>query len=330
MATKILVLGGTFFIGRATLELLTQNNDYNITLFNRGNTNAHLFPNLIRITGDRNDFKDLKKISKQDWDVIIDFSCYYPKPLARLIQNLKGKVKRYIFISTASVYDLMQLQNDNIIKEDFPLLSYTKADMIDTSMATYGQRKVACEQVLLQHSWLDTIILRPSVVYGKYDPFDRHYYWLYRVKHRNKLLMPIGSENLSAFTFVNDLASIIDKAIGIEQHQTIYNTNTHAPTPLYDIVKQMAAITQTTPTFVEVPADFFTKHKISPWSDIALWINGNFMVQDFSRLQNDFKLRLHTLPESLQLTTNYYEQLNWPIPKYGMSLEKETSLMELI
>ena len=50
---KILILGGTNFIGRYLTERLLESSGYEITLFNRGYTNAHLFPEVNRIFGDR-------------------------------------------------------------------------------------------------------------------------------------------------------------------------------------------------------------------------------------------------------------------------------------
>ena len=48
---RILVLGGTKFVGRAVVESAL-NNGHEITLFNRGQTNPELFPGTekIRVT----------------------------------------------------------------------------------------------------------------------------------------------------------------------------------------------------------------------------------------------------------------------------------------
>ena len=49
---RILVLGGTRFLGRAIVEAALARG-HELTLFNRGRTNPGLYPGVERITGDR-------------------------------------------------------------------------------------------------------------------------------------------------------------------------------------------------------------------------------------------------------------------------------------
>ena len=114
---KILILGGTNFIGRVFMEQLSALENYNITIFQRGFTNSNLFPNIPRISGDRYT-EDILKITKEDWDIIVDISCYFPSSLELLIPRLKGRVGRYIYISTVSVYDWQSNENQ-LISEDY-------------------------------------------------------------------------------------------------------------------------------------------------------------------------------------------------------------------
>src|SRR4051812_7392017 len=101
---KVLILGGTNFVGRNIVEQLSQNKSLNLCLFNRNKTNTDLFPKVRKITGDR-ETTDLEKIAGENWDVIVDVSAYYPNSLERLLKIIAGKTKKYIFISTVSVYD---------------------------------------------------------------------------------------------------------------------------------------------------------------------------------------------------------------------------------
>ena len=98
---RILVLGGTKFLGVHIVELALQHG-HSVTLFNRGKTNADLFPQLVHLKGDRD--AQLDSLKGKHWDAVIDDSGYVPRHVKLSAQLLAPNVQRYIFISTISVY----------------------------------------------------------------------------------------------------------------------------------------------------------------------------------------------------------------------------------
>ena len=72
---KILVLGGTGFLGPATIEYALARG-HKVTMFNRGKTRPELFPNVEKLQGDRDPKKGkgLKALETGQWDVVIDNS----------------------------------------------------------------------------------------------------------------------------------------------------------------------------------------------------------------------------------------------------------------
>ena len=182
---KILIIGGTNFIGRNLIEKLSSNKNYDLSIFNRGITNPDLFPNLNRISGDRNSH-DVTLIHQTHWDYIIDLSCYYPQSLKNIIDGLSPSLKKYIFISTCSVYQEHKVH----LGHENDLIKTCNSDQFhDQSIASYGNRKAACERIM-QASSFNFTILRPDLVYGKYDPTDRFYYWLYQIKKYDRIMVP--------------------------------------------------------------------------------------------------------------------------------------------
>lgn len=329
MKKKILIIGGTAFVGRVLLEHLLQLGGYEITLFNRGKTNAGLFSGVAQIHGNR-ETDDIKLLANKNWDVVIDFCGYYPLSLQKIVDTLRGRIGRYIFVSTGSVYDLEQI-GEQTITEDSLLYTCSNDEKIDHSMETYGKRKVACEQVLLDaKADIDPIILRPGVIYGQYDPFDRHYYWLYRIQQQGKILVPTGSENLSSHTFVNDFAKIVTRAIDVPTHSNIYNTTTHPIISFSEMLDSMSRALNKKPTFVHADVEFQEEAEIEPWSDLPLWINGNFFMVDSSRVLNDFGLEMTPLDESFRLAAEYYASKQWYIPKSGMTLDEEKDYIKIL
>lgn len=305
---QILILGGTNFIGRNLIEKLKDFPQYDLTLFNRQQTAPSLFQEIKSIKGDRST-NDISQLANQYWDCIIDLSCYYPKHLTNLLNILEGKFKRYIFISTISAYSLTNEIVNNAITENVPTLSCSDQEKEDSTSQTYGNRKAECERILLNNKQLDKIILRPSVVYGKYDPTDRFYYWLYKAKLQQPILIPGNPTHKITLTYVHDLIHIILQSIEKEEHATVYNTSTHEPLTLTSLVH---AIDKDLAT-INIPDDQLIKQGIFPEESIPLWFNMPLMINN-ERLRGDYKA-LTPFEKSIQETNKYYADLGWPIPK---------------
>jgi 2'-hydroxyisoflavone reductase len=319
---KILIMGGTQFIGRVLTEKL-EKTGYNITLFNRGKKNPGLFHQYRNLTGDR-ETGDIKQIFKEDWDTVIDMSAYYPLSLEKLVKGLDGKIGRYIFVSTISVFDLGKYR-DRSINEDTETLPCSEAEKVSDDLRTYGQRKAECERILLANEWLDSVIFRPSVVYGKYDYTDRFYYWLYRVMKGKQILVPKDNSK-GNYTFVDDLADLMIEAIAMARHSKVYNAATHDPVSVKEIIKTAAGVSGKEPELVYATPGFLKNNEVQPWSDLPLWVNAN-MVIDYSRIKKDFKFGLTSFADSVRKTSEYYNSLGWTTCKSGLSLKKEKELI---
>ena len=78
--TRILILGGTGFLGPAIVEA-AEKRGHTLTLFNRGKTRPGLFPNIEKRLGDRDPLKGegIKSLETGEWDAVIDDSGYYPR-----------------------------------------------------------------------------------------------------------------------------------------------------------------------------------------------------------------------------------------------------------
>src|SRR3954468_23119783 len=113
---KILVIGGARFVGRHFVDAAPANG-HEITLFNRGQSNADLYPNVTNIQGDRTSDADLAALKGQHWDAVVDTCGYVPKDVRKTAELLKDAVDCYLFISTISVYDeIMQPNADENAK----------------------------------------------------------------------------------------------------------------------------------------------------------------------------------------------------------------------
>lgn len=326
MATKILILGGTQFVGRHLSEYLSQQPDLEVTLFHRGRTNPELFPDLQHILGDRNS-SDIAQIYSQDWDVVVDFSCYYPRPLLGLVQALSGHVGRYIFVSTVSVYDLEAFSSETLISESSPTVVCSKAEEIDAEMVTYGKRKVACEQVLLQHTELNPVVFRPGLIYGPYDPTDRAYYWLWRTQKAPSFLLA-EPQYRHQWTYAVDFARILASAIlGPQPKHDVYLALTHDALNFNAILDVMAEVCGTRPQRTVVDAQWMDSHHLNFWQDLPLSLPFERLF-DRSRLLHEFSEIAGSFHQSWTESHAYYAALGWPEPQTGITQAQEAILLQ--
>jgi len=200
---KILVIGGTRFVGRTLVETaIIQGHE--LTLFNRGKSNPDLFPDLERITGDRD--TDLAPLQGRKWDIVVDTCGYVPRIVKKSAEMLKDSVDRYIFISTINVYADYSRPG---IDEDSPLGTMKDETVEDVTGETYGPLKVLCENAVKQLYPERFILLRCGLIVGPYDPTDRFTYWPVRVQKGGEVLAPSPPHMQVQFIDVRDLAYFI-------------------------------------------------------------------------------------------------------------------------
>ncbi|MBO6518125.1 MAG: NAD-dependent epimerase/dehydratase family protein [Bacteroidia bacterium] len=321
---KLLIIGGSNFIGRNLVEYLLDSDEFEITLFNRGKTNPGLFPSVRHIIGDRNS-NDVRRLRETDWDYVIDLSCYFPNSLQEILDVLPASVKRYVFISTCSVYD--NTVDQSILRnESAPTLPCSHFERTDEGTATYGNRKAECERILAK-SGVPHTILRPSLVYGKYDTTDRLYYWLHQVATKPELLLPNGGTSRFSVTYVHDLVRAIVKSIYEPTGNQTFNVTTIPEFSIRQLVSLVQSVLSTNPTLINGSPDFLHSQKIAQWTDMPLWLDCDYYTYANTKVVNDLGLHLTEPRTSIMETIAFYESLEWPTPTFGLDEAKRQSLL---
>lgn len=180
---KILVIGGTRFVGRHFVDAALARG-HEITLFNRGKSNADLYPNVETLKGDRDG--DLSALDGRRWDAVVDTCGYVPRVVRLSAEKLKDAVGRYLFISTISVYENPMNYNDD---ETAPVQTLEDPTTENIS-ENYGGLKALCEQVVEELYGDRALIVRPGMIVGPYDPTDRYTYWDKRIARGGEILAP--------------------------------------------------------------------------------------------------------------------------------------------
>ena len=275
---RILILGGTGFIGPYQVKYAVERG-HKITLFNRGKTNADLFPDIPRLIGDRNLPDGHKALSTGEWDVVIDNPTANPKWVRDAGKALKGRTKHYIFVSTISVFS----DSSKPVDENGPL--NTPSDIEATfDPSKYGSNKVRSEQEATTQFGNNVTIVRPGLIVGPGDLSDRFSYWPVRIDRGGEILAPGTPDDPTQYVDAQDLSSWIIRLAENRTMGTFNATGPKTPTTMAEMLYGIKAVTTSDAKFTWVPADFLAEKAVRPWSEMPVWMPAQGRTAGFMRV----------------------------------------------
>jgi len=200
---RILVLGGTQFVGRHIVEVLLDAG-HSLSVFNRGRSSDELPIHVERLRGDRDDGPTrLEAMSARVWDVCVDVSGYTVRQVRSSAEKLRRNVGHYVFVSAVSVYGDPAT---GPVDETQPRSPPADEDVIEVTGEMYGALKVACENVVQDIFAGRCTLLRPQVVAGPHDPIDRFSYWVRRAAQGGEMLAPGDGSDYVQYIDAGDVA----------------------------------------------------------------------------------------------------------------------------
>lgn len=312
---RILILGGTRFLGRALAqEALRQGAE--VSLFHRGLSGPGLFPEAQHILGDRNG--DLQSLQGHRFDLVVDVSGQRPSQVQATTEML-GDAGRYCFISTISVYDRSKTRT--AIREESPLLKDDAANLEMEMPENYGLRKAACEAIVQRQFGERCLILRPCLLMGPHDPTDRFTYWVMRAARGGEILAPGRPSDPVRFLDVRDLSLWI-LSLARRAARGTYNA---AGPRLHATMGNLLEACNPQGKVTWVPARFLRKQGVQPWSDLPCWVPGNF--HQISRLKAvSAGLRQRPAEQSARDILAWRKALDLPL-KAGLSCQREWEVL---
>ena len=200
---RILVLGGTSFVGRFIVTNATERG-HDVTLFNRGRTGTELFPGVKRLIGDRDD-GELSSLEEDSFDAVVDVSGLVPRHVRQAARVLRDRVDRYLFISTNAVY----APGAGPGADETAPLKEPEWNTEVIGATTYGPLKVACEHELDTHFGDRATIVRPGMLAGPHDNVDQFTYWVRRVARGGQIVLPGDPGQPVQILDARDLAHLV-------------------------------------------------------------------------------------------------------------------------
>ena len=259
---RILVLGGTVFLGRAITDAALARGHL-VTHFNRGKSGAP-DSRVESVTGDRT--ASLDALLGRSWDGVIDTSGYLPQVVRRSAEALRDATGRYAFISSISVYGGPGFGEDDAVQPPPDPLPDAM------TMETYGALKAACEGVVRAIFGEGATIVRPGLIVGPHDPTDRFTWWPWRIARGGRVAAPGRAARAVQFIDVRDLARWTVGLLEREARGTFNATGPLAPIPMSQLLDACRAVSGSDATLEWIDEAFLAESGVKPWMEMPLWV----------------------------------------------------------
>ncbi|MEP6900692.1 MAG: NAD-dependent epimerase/dehydratase family protein [Actinomycetota bacterium] len=337
---KILIIGGTKFLGRHLINAALKNN-HEVTLFNRGKKYSEdEIEGVEQLHGDRN--SDLDKLANRRWDACLDTCGYLPQSVKASAEFLRESINQYIFVSSISAYANFSEVN---FDENAPLAELTEEqkkqlDAIDTKGELtgaalgemYGALKVLCEREAEKAMPKRVLNVRPGLIVGEYDFTDRFTYWVMRVASGGKILAPGNPNRFVQMIDAQDLARWIVKMA--EKRETgIYNAGGRPFDLTFgEMLEEIKTFSKSNAEFVWATEEFLRENNVAVWSEMPLYLHESdkdwqgFLSANIDKALTK-GLKLRSLPDTIRETLNW-RQTKKDEMKAGISAEREAELLE--
>lgn len=275
---RLLVLGGTKFLGIHVVEAALGRGD-EVTLFNRGETGADLFPAVSTLIGDRDDrfgggLGALRAAvdGGARWDAVIDTSGYFPRQVGDSARLLAGATDRYAFVSSISVYSDTQTVGQD---ESAAVAVLDDPSVEDTGEGRYGGLKALCEDEVRGVFGERCLIVRPGLIVGPHDPSDRFTYWPVRFARGGRVLAPGPADEVTELIDARDLAVWLlestERGVG-----GTFNASgpTAEKTRMGEVLAACERVAGAPSEVVWATAAELAAQGVTPWIELPLWVGG--------------------------------------------------------
>ena len=327
---KLLVIGGSQFVGRHLVDAAAARGD-GVTVFNRGRARTRWPDGVEQRLGDRKG--DLSALDGGDWDAVVDTCGYLPRDVSRMAEALHGKVGRYVFVSSVSVYAGFEQPN----REDSALGTIDDADTEVVDGRTYGPLKALCEAAVTARFGDRALLLRPGLIVGPHDPTQRFTYWPARAARAadgEAVLAPGAAGDGLQFIDVRDLVDFVLDAIDAERSGAFNLTSPPRLHTVGGLLDACAAAAGTRPAWHWADAAALERCGLKAWSDLPVWLpatgeHAAFALTD-TRAAEAAGLRIRALFATVADTLAWYRSLapeQQVFDKAGLSAEREAEAL---
>lgn len=292
---RLLVLGGTRFLGRHLVEAALARGD-DVTIFTRGRLPVPWGDRVTALAGDRDPqlAPGLDALAAGAWDAVVDCSGYVPRVVEASARLLAARTNRYVFVSSMSVY----AKTEQPGMDERTAVATLDDPATEQVMEHYGALKAACEAVVERIFAERATNVRPGLIVGPLDGTDRFGYWVARFVQPSLLgdraasaVVPAPRERPVQFIDARDLANWLLEICTRDVPGAFNACSPAFHFTMGDLVDAVVAASPAAPAPAWIDDATLVDAGVTPWTGLPLWLppsepdSGGFMTMDCSRAQ---------------------------------------------
>ncbi|MFD5327784.1 NAD-dependent epimerase/dehydratase family protein [Streptomyces sp. NPDC127092] len=261
---KVLVLGGTRFVGRSIVDAALARGD-EVAVLNRGSRPAA--EGVEQLTADRTDTQALHRaVGDRKWDAVIDTWTGAPRVLADSCALLADRAGHYAYVSSWVVY------RPPVPAGADESAATIDGDPDDGTDGFYPTAKRGCELAVERAFGDRALITRPGPMFGPYEDVGSLTWWLRRIHRGGRVLAPGRADDPFQYVDVRDHAPwLLDAAArGLAG---AYNTVCErGRCTMGELLETMREVTGSDAELVWVPDEDLLAAGVRPYLDLPLWL----------------------------------------------------------
>ena len=266
MSTKrLLVLGGTEFVGRAVVDEAVAAG-WEVTVFHRGTNRSSSSDAVSVLHGDRTLPGGLDALRVGSWDLAVDTWSWAPVAVRDAAALLADRVGSYVYVSSRSVYaDPLPAG----ASEDAPVV---EGSAHDEGFADYARAKRGGELAAVQAFGDRAVLARAGLILGPHENIGRLPWWLTRIAEGGAVLAPGAASDPIQYIDARDLAAFLLTAGSTGASGAFNVVSEPRAATLGDLLDACIAATGSGATLRWVDQERVLAAGIQPWTQLPVWL----------------------------------------------------------
>lgn len=319
---RLLVLGGTRFVGRALVEEALARG-HEVTALHRGVT-GRLPGTVDARTADRTDPAALRAALAGDrWDAVVDTWAQAPRVVAAAVEALADRAGQYAYVSSRSVY-----------RWPIPDGADETAPVVDVGPpGGYPSDKRGGGLAVLER-YADPLLLRAGLVLGPYEDIGRLPWWLGRIERGGEVVAPGRPGRPLQYVDARDLAAFALERLPAGGTFDVVSRPGHCTTQ--ELLEACVEATGSDAELVWVDEDALAAAGAEPWNGLPCWVpeTGELagLMSTCADAAHAAGLVCRPVEETVGDTWRWLQDEGWPAPRHdrppvGLPQDVERTLL---